>query len=141
MKTFTELDLSELDGFTAEILELVNDQYPKQAKVFLRACGMRLRRNMKKEYGKHKYTGNLYNGMELGKTYIYKGNEYQIRVSNKAPHAWLIEHGHWISNRYAETNKRARAFHIAGKEANNFNKDFIDLADKFVDKLLTKGFA
>lgn len=137
------LDLTELSEFNTQILRLVHDKYPKEAKNFLRKAGNKMRSNLRSAYKRktRKKTGNLLKGVMRSPVYIYRTNEYQVRVYNKAPHAHLIERGHVYYWRGRPTDKYVKGRHIVGIESQNFDKTFVEYADKFVDELLKKGFA
>ena len=90
------LDYSQLDEFDKQIINLSKDKYPREVKNFMQRAGNNLKKEIKAEYQAetNKKTGNLIRGISRGRAYIYNGNEYQVRVKNKAPHAHLIEYGH-----------------------------------------------
>lgn len=137
-----EFEYSELTEFNKNMLDFVSKEYPKEAKKFIARAGNKLSKNIKSAYrkGTKKKTGNLLRGVARGRPYIFEGNDFQVRVYNKAPHAHLIEHGHKVFIRGKETRHRAKGRHIVGATAMAFQNEFAQLADKFVDDLLARGF-
>ena len=137
------LDYSEVSDFNKEMLDLIENKYPKEAKKFISRAGNAFRAEMKAGYKKHtvRRTGNLLRGVTRGRAYIYNGDSYQVRVYNKAPHASLIERGHKLYIKGKPTDKFVRGKHIVGNTILEFNSKFVELADKFVDDLLDRGFS
>lgn len=148
MSGIIELDFSELTKFQKDTLSGVQKRFPGEAKRFIRDAGNIYRRKLRTAYKDEtkKKTGNLLRGIDRGKPYVYNGNEYQIRVYNKAPHAHLIEHGHKLwrhlpnEKKAVKTDKWVKGRNIAGKAANNFSKEFTKLAQDFVDETIERGF-
>lgn len=139
-----DLDFNELSEFNVNMLKMVEQDMPKEAKKLMQRAGNALRRDMRKSYKRNtkKRTGNLLKGLSRGRAYIYQGTEYQVRVKNTAPHAQLIEYGHKAvghapSKRFKGNYVKGR--HIAGRAAKDFGSKFADLAEKFVDDLLERG--
>lgn len=137
------LDYSQLSEFNKELLELIETTYPKEAKKFVSRAGNAFRREMKEGYRKNtiKRTGNLLRGVTRGRAYVYRGENYQVRVYNKAPHAPLIERGHRLFIKGKPTDKYVKGKHIVGSVILDFNAKFVELADEFVDELLDGGFS
>lgn len=146
------VDVSQLTSFEKNILDICKNKYPKEAKNFMQRAGNSLKKDIRKQYesdGVGKKTGNLRKGLTRGRAYVYAGNEYQVRVKNKAPHAHLIEHGHELFFHHAQkhnfTNAKysgeyVQGSHSVGKASKNFGGDFSNLTEKFVDDFLNKGF-
>lgn len=141
--TIAKFDFSDLTDFDRETLQVIIEEYPKDAKRLMQKAGTAFSQELKKTYRAEtkKKTGNLLKGVKRGKPYLYKGEAWQIRVSNIAPHAHLIEHGHRFFAWGHESDKRqfVHGKHIAGKTNNAFQPVFVDLVDKFTDDLLDKG--
>lgn len=141
-----ELDFSELSEFNASMLRMVEKDFPNEAKKFMQRAGNALTKDMRQNYRRltKRKTGNLIRGLSRGRAYFYAGDEYQIRVKNKAPHAHLIEHGHRVVGHKPNMTfkgKYVKGRHVAGMSANQFGKKYVELADKFVDDLLERGFS
>lgn len=141
-----EFDFHELTDFDKKILERARQTVPKECKNFMGRTGNAFRRKVRAEYRNtvKKKTGNLLKGIGRGKPYIWSGNEFQVRVYNKAPHAHLIEYGHkmidWRTKKQTPKKDFVPGKHIVGKVANSFPGEFDRLCEKFVDDLLKKGF-
>ncbi len=97
-------DLHELDELTKLLYQTAEKKYPDLAKKFLREQGNKGKRIMRSEIrsrikGHRKRTTemekstSLLRGVSQGKVYQYD-KDFQIRVYNKAFHAYLVEHGH-----------------------------------------------
>lgn len=157
-------DTSDLSGLEKQLLKLANEQYPKEAKSFLRTQGNKAKtrlRNRTKSVTKKK-TGNLLRGIDKSAPKLYEGS-FQIRVYNKAPHAHLIEHGHSniktrpgkgkipIGHPVQMVSGHGKALFVDGKEiwvpgrhpaaktTNELKEIFPGEVDKFLDELLEKG--
>lgn len=142
-KGIVSLDFSQVSDFNKELLELIETTYPKEAKKFVSRAGNAFRAEMKAGYKRNtiRRTGNLLRGVTRGRAYIYNGEDYQVRVYNKAPHASLIERGHKLYIKGKPTDKFVKGKHIVGNTIVEFNDKFVELADKFVDDLLNGGFS
>ena len=139
------IDMHELTEFKARILKNANDQFPKQARNFMTRIGNAFAKQVKAGYDAKtkKKTGNLRRGVKRGKSYKYNGNEWQVRVYNKAPHAHLLEYGHrfrTIKRRgWKYTGQYVKGRHVVGSAAAAFPPVFEKMCDEFVDELLQKG--
>lgn len=140
-------DTSDLSGLEKQLLKLANEQYPKEAKSFLRTQGNKAKtrlRNRTKSVTKKK-TGNLLRGIDKSAPKLYEGS-FQIRVYNKAPHAHLIEHGHVMTDKFGKPilNAMGQEMWVNGRfPAANTTNELKTLwpaeVDKFIDDLLEKG--
>lgn len=144
MSGFDASDLSDLEN---QLLKLANEQYPKEAKSFLRTQGNKAKtrlRNKTKAVTKKK-TGNLLRGIDKSAPKLYE-DSFQIRVYNKAPHAHLIEHGHVMTDKFGKPilNAMGQEMWVNGRfPAANTTNELKTLwpaeVDKFIDDLLEKG--
>lgn len=142
--TIAKFDFSELSDFDRKTLEVILDQYPKEARKLMQKAGTAFQRELKKRYRAEtkKKTGTLLARVKRGRPYLYNNEFWQIRVKNTAPHAHLIEYGHRFKAWGYDSDKRAYVHgkHIAGKTNNDFQPVFVELVDKFTDNLLDRGF-
>lgn len=137
-------DFSELDDWLNESIDVAKNVFPKETDKFLRKAGNKLASNMRRAYKTKvkKKTGNLTKGVGRGRPYTYNGNERQVRVYNKAPHAPLIEHGHVMADKngkpYMENGKEkfVKGRNIAADEQKEFRSEFFNMAEEFVDEVL-----
>lgn len=144
MSGFDASDLSDLEN---QLLKLANEQYPKEAKSFLRTQGNKAKtrlRNKTKAVTKKK-TGNLLRGIDKSAPKLYEGS-FQIRVYNKAPHAHLIEHGHVMADKFGNPilNAMGQEMWVNGRfPAAHTTNELKDIwpaeVEKFIDDLLEKG--
>lgn len=171
------LDLHELDELTKQLYRVAEKAYPKEAKKFLSDQGnegkkilraeinARVTGHRKRETDDEKKT-SLKRGISKGRPYKYQ-EDWQIRVYDKAPHAYLVEHGH--SNVKTRSGKRAipvgtpvvmvpgrgtagplfigrdgavkqiEGRYYAAATTNRLKAQFPGEVEKFVDELIDKG--
>lgn len=144
MSGFDASDLSDLEN---QLLRLATEQYPKEAKSFLRAQGNKAKtrlRNKTKSVTRKK-TGNLLRGIDKSAPKLYEGS-FQIRVYNKAPHAHLIEHGHVMADKFGNPILNAMGQEMwvngrfpAARTTNELKAAWPAEVDQFIDDLLEKG--
>jgi len=91
-----DIEAEGLSEFSQELLDLATKDFPKDTKNFLQRAGNKLKANAKNNYksGTTQGTKNLIKGLKRDRAYKYGKDEWQVRVKNTAPHAWLVEHGH-----------------------------------------------
>jgi len=131
----------------AEDLTRVADRYPERAKDFLKKQGNKGRNRLRAETkaATKKRTGNLIKGIRRTGVQTH-GDDYQIRVYNKAPHGHLIEHGHvqWVpvkgrKGARRKTEQFVPGRHPAAKTANEMKETMAQDAGPFVDEVLREG--
>lgn len=140
-------DADDLTELYASLTRLANEQYPKEAKSFLRAQGNKARtrlRNKTKAVTKKK-TGNLLKGIDKSPPKLFQGS-FQIRVYNKAPHAHLIEHGHVMADKFGKPilNEFGQEIWVNGRfpaaqTTNELKEIWPGEVEQFIDELLEKG--
>lgn len=140
-------DLGELEELNSKFLNLAEDEFPKEAKKFIRRQGSKCETMLRNAYKTKvkKKTGNLIAGVGRGAPYLYTGS-YQIRVYNNAPHAHLIEHGHIMCGKDGKpiVNKLGQEIWVDGKyvaahTVEEYKRIYPEEVDKFVDQMLEKG--
>lgn len=140
-----EIDFHELTEFQKDVLKSANDRFPKQARNFMQRVGNALKSSIMAGYKAktNRKTGNLRKGLKRGKSYKYNGNEWQVRVYNKAPHAHLLEYGHrfrTIKRRgWKYTGKYVAGRHVVGAAAEAFPGTYNRMCEEFVDQFLKEG--
>jgi hypothetical protein len=136
-----DFDISELDEFTKELLELAEEKMPNETKKFLQAEGNKLKRLTAKKAKQlvKKKSGNYLKGIRRGKVYKYQGDQTSIRVYNNAPHAHLIEHGHRQVTEDGKEVGFVKGYRVFEKAAKEFEQEYISDCEQFVDDLLEKG--
>lgn len=115
--------------------------FPKEADKLLKKAGNKAANRMRKAYRKKtkKRTGNLLKGVKRGKPYTYAKDERQVRVSNKAKHAHLIEYGHNQTGHLPDkkdTGEFIKGRYIVKEEQNAINQEFYEALDGFLDDFL-----
>ena len=140
-----EIDFHELTEFQKDVMKSANDRFPKQARNFMNRVGNALKSSIMAGYKAktNRKTGNLRKGLKRGKSYKYNGNEWQVRVYNKAPHAHLLEYGHrfrTIKRRgWKYTGQYVKGRHVVGATAEAFPETYNRMCEEFVDKFLQEG--
>jgi len=135
------IDFSQLDGFSKRLMALAEREMPQETNKFMRQEGNKLRRITSK-VAKQKVksrTKNYIKGIKRGKVYKFKGDETSIRVYNGAPHAHLIEHGHRIVGRDGTEHGFAKGQRVYEEAGRQFEKEFIEDCERFIDDLLENG--
>lgn len=138
-------DFHELTEFQKDVLKSANDHYPKEAQKFMRKAGGALAKSIRSGYDSKtkRKTGNLRKGVTRGRVYKWNGNEWQVRVYNKAPHAHLLEYGHrmvdWRTGKVSQRTPFVKGRHVVGSAANSFPDTFTSMCEDFVEEFLTKG--
>lgn len=145
--TESGFDTGDLTDLYASLTRLANEQYPREAKSFLRTQGNKAKtrlRNKTKAVTKKK-TGNLLKGIDKSQPKLFQGS-FQIRVYNKAPHAHLIEHGHVMADKFGKPilNEFGQEMWVNGRfpaaQTTNELKDiWPGEVEQFIDELLEKG--
>lgn len=140
-----EIDFHELTEFQKDVLKSANDRFPKQARNFMQRVGNALKSSIMAGYKAktNRKTGKLRKGLKRGRSYKYNGNEWQVRVYNKAPHAHLLEYGHrfrTIKRRgWKYTGQYVKGRHVVGAAAEAFPETYNKMCEEFVDEFLKEG--
>ena len=133
-------DAHELDDFNKKMVKFYTKEFPKETKKFMNKEGNEGRRILRK-YTKattQKHTGNLMKGIDKGPAHK-RGNDWQVRVRNKAPHAHLIEHGHAFYWRGTPTDKYVPGRHPAAHAQRAMKKWFATDTERWVEQMLREG--
>lgn len=145
-----EMEAEGLSVFSNELLDLASKQFPKDTRNFLQRAGNKLKSKAKANYKKETSTGtkNLQKGLKRDRAYQYGKDEWQVRVKNTAPHAWLVEHGHVMIGHKAQGKPKltvkstgetfVRGKNIMGRTAKAFPAEYHAMAEDFVDKMLNE---
>ena len=145
-----DIETEGLSEFSQELLDLATKDFPKDTKNFLQRAGNKLKSNAKNNYkkGTTQGTKNLIKGLKRDRAYKYGKYEWQVRVKNTAPHAWLVEHGHVLLGHAAQGKTKlnvgntgeafVRGKNVMGKTAKAFPSEYQGLAEEFIDKMLNE---
>ncbi len=135
-------DMSELDFWSEELLNIATKQMPKMTKKFMNQEGQKLKKQTKQKAKQmvKKQTGNYFKSIKKGKPYIYSGNgAYSVRVYGAAAHSHLLEQGHDVKNKKnGAVLGRARAFHVLDKSAREFQSEFQKDIENFIDEVVNE---
>lgn len=134
-------DLSELSDFTNDLLKLAEVQFPKESRKFMQLEGNKLRKITAATGRKvvKRKSGAYLKGIKRGKVYKYKGEQVAVRVYNSSPHAHLIEDGHRQVTKDGKEVGFVRGAKVFEKSRKEFEQQFIQDCEEFVDDMLSKG--
>lgn len=143
-------DARELDNFAKQLLELATEKFPRETTKFLRTEGNKLRRKTlsKAKSLVNKDSGKYFRSIKRGKAYKNKLDEQSVRVysSNRDynndkehPTAHLIEYGHRIVTPDGREVGFARGFKVFEKARNDFEEEYFQDCEQFIDDMLDKG--
>lgn len=131
-----------LDKLSKELLNLANGiKDGKETKKFLKKESIKLK-NKTISTAKNrvkKKTGNYIKGIKSGKVYEYQG-AYACRTYSTAPHAHLIEYGHIKKDRTGREHGFQRGYNVFGTAQKEFEEEFYQDTEKFIDEVLMKYF-
>ena len=133
------IDTSELDAFSRELLRMANDKLPKESKKFLRKEGTKLRKKTlsKAKSLTNKKTGNYYKGIKRGKIYHYRDKKNNsIRVYGGSPHAHLIEYGHRQVSKNGVESGFVEGKHVFEKAKNEFQSEYNKDCEQFLNEVV-----
>ncbi|MGL5777039.1 HK97 gp10 family phage protein [Cetobacterium sp.] len=131
-----------LDKLSKDLLKMANTiNNGKDAKEFLKKSGNKLKNktlNVAKSRVKES-TGNYIKSIKRGKVYDFKG-ALAVRAYSTAPHAHLIEYGHIKKDRTGREHGFQRGYHVFGTAQKEFEEEFYQDTEKFIDEVLMKDF-
>lgn len=133
-------DYHELDDFNKKMVRFYSKEFPKETRQFMNKEGNEGKRILRK-YTKattQKKTGNLLKGIDKGRVHK-RGDDWQVRVRSKAPHAHLIEHGHHLVAWGKNTDKRVEGRHPAAHAQKAMAKWFTTDTERWIEKMLREG--
>lgn len=140
-------DAHELDEFNRKMLNFYSREFPGEVRKFMNREGNDGKRILRR-YTKamtQKKTGNLLKGIDKGRVHK-RGDDWQVRVKNKAPHAWLVEHGHNLhTGEYVpELGKRLVSDRVSGKHPaaraqKAMDKHFVSDTERWIEQMLREG--
>jgi len=134
-------DLSELDELIKD-LETIEKNLPKQSKSFIKKEGTKLKNKTKREAKKKvkMQTGIYLERIKRGKPYLYKQDTLSIRAYSTAPHAHLIEYGHFITHeKDGEREGYVEGKHVFQNAINEFQPLYHRHCEDFVDDVFKSG--
>lgn len=131
-----------LDKLSKDLLKMANTiNNGKDAKEFLKKSGNKLKNktlNVAKSRVKES-TGNYIRSIKKGKVYEFQG-ALAVRTYSTAPHAHLIEYGHIKKDRTGREHGFQRGYHVFGTAQKEFEEEFYQDTEKFIDEVLMKDF-
>lgn len=139
-----KFDASELEEFNTDVMNFLKKEYPKEVRNFMQregnTCARTLRQNTKMTMQGHgKNPGSLIKGIRRGRAQK-RGDDWQVRVKNSAPHATFYEKGHVKVVWGKHTDGFVEGRHPAAYTQKVMKKLFPKDVDEFIDKILKEGF-
>lgn len=155
-------DIDALNDFDKKLINIAQNDFPKDVKKFLRKENTQLKKVTKKNAKRaKKKTGQYYKSIKAGKVYKY-GGSYAVRTYSADPKAHLLENGHRqvlnpgepgkvanINTQYAQGVKKGKGIgkeigfvpglHIFEDSKKQFEDKFIEDIENFTGELLEKG--
>ncbi|WP_256761410.1 HK97 gp10 family phage protein [Cohnella sp. WQ 127256] len=133
-------DMREIDAFNRRLLNLANNQFPKETKKFLQKEGNKLKTKTRAKVKQKvkKDTGNYQKSIKRGKVYKFDGAD-SVRVYSGDPKSHLIEYGHKIVGKDGTEHGFKQGEHVFADAAQEFNNEFIADCEQFIDEMLDKG--
>ena len=169
-------DTHELSELSRQFLRIADEKYPQRTKKFLTEQANKTRKTMRSEIrsrvkghrkrSKEEKKTSLSRGVDKGQVHKYNG-DWQVRVYNKAKHAWLVEHGHSnVKTRGGRSAipvgtpiamvpgrgtagplfigrdgavKRIEGRHYAAATTNRMKKEFPEDVENFLSELMKEG--
>lgn len=132
------LNVSGLDSYMQDLLDLAQDTLPKESKKFLKKNAGQLSRatkNKAKELGILEETGNYYSSFKSGKVYKYDG-KFACRAINSSSHAHLLENGHIQKTPSGKEVGFIPGFRPFEKALKDFQNRYYDNCEEFVDQMI-----
>lgn len=129
--------MADFDSLEKDLQTMADKIGGKETKNFLKKQGKKfqkktqtLARRLVKERA-----GNYIKGIKNGKVYVYDGS-FATRVYASAPHAQLIEYGHRaVAKGGKYTGKDVKGYRIFGKAYENFEDEFGDEVENYINDI------
>lgn len=129
------------DKLEKDLIKLANSlNNGKDSKEFLNKSGTKLK-NKTITVAKSRVkedSGKYIKSIKKGKVYEFEGN-LSVRTFSKAPHAHLIEYGHIIKSKDGKEHGFKRGYDVFGTAERDFEEEFYDDTEKFIDDMLMKN--
>jgi len=135
-------DFKELTDYEKKLIDMASNKMPRETMKFIRNQGTQLRKSTVKNARAKvkKKTGNYFKSIKKGRAYIYSGNGgNSIRIYSNAPHAHLIENGHRIVNKSGAEKGFKPGLHIFEDSRKEFESQFYNDIENFIDDVIGKG--
>ena len=129
--------MADFDSLEKDLQTMADKIGGKETKNFLKKQGKKFQKktqDLARRLVKER-TGNYIKGIKNGKVYIYDGN-LVTRVYSGARHAHLIENGHRaVAKGKKDTGKFVKGYRVFGKAYENFEDEFGDEVEKYIDDI------
>ena len=127
--------MADFDSLEKNLQTMADKIGGKETKNFLKKQGKKFQKktqDLARRLVKER-TGNYIKGIKSGKVYIYDGS-FVTRVYSGARHAHLIENGHRAVVKGGKyTGKNVKGYRVFGKAYENFEDEFGDEVDKYIN--------
>lgn len=127
--------MADFDSLEKDLQTMADKIGGKETKNFLKKQGKKFQKktqDLARRLVKER-TGNYIKGIKSGKVYIYDGS-FVTRVYSGARHAHLIENGHRaVTKSKKDTGKFVKGYRVFGKAYENFEDEFGDEVEKYIN--------
>lgn len=127
--------MADFDSLEKDLQTMADKIGGKETKNFLKKQGKKFQKktqDLAKRLVKER-TGKYVKGIKSGKVYIYDGS-FVTRVYSGARHAHLIENGHKaVAKGKKDTGKFVKGYRVFGKTYENFEDEFGDEVEKYIN--------
>lgn len=127
--------MAGFDSLEKDLQTMADKIGGKETKNFLKKQGKKFQKktqDLAKRLVKER-TGKYIKGIKSGKVYIYDGS-FVTRVYSGARHAHLIENGHRaVVKGKKDTGKFVKGYRVFGKAYENFEDEFGDEVEKYIN--------
>ena len=135
MSSGGSFEITGLDEFERDLIKVISQKYPKEAKKFLQKQANAVRRLTRAKTPKDTgYTKKHWTVRTKGKKAL-SANSFESNVGNNAPLAHLLENGHSIANQYGKFGW-VPGFHMLEKAVIAREPVFNDELKDFIRKTL-----
>lgn len=127
--------MAGFDSLEKDLQTMADKIGGKETKNFLKKQGKKFQKktqDLARRLVKER-TGKYIKGIKSGKVYIYDGS-FVTRVYSGARHAHLIENGHRaVAKGKKDTGKFVKGYRVFGKAYENFEDEFGDEVEKYIN--------
>lgn len=127
--------MADFISFEKDLQTMADKIGGKETKNFLKKQGKKFQKktqDLARRLVKER-TGKYIKSIKNGKVYIYDGS-FATRVYSGAKHAHLIENGHRVVTKgKKDTGKFVKGYRVFGKAYENFEDEFEDEVEKYIN--------
>ena len=133
--------MTAFDELEEDLQALAEQIGGKETKAFIKKQGKKFQKKVQENAKRlvKKRTGKYLAGIKNGKVYVYDGS-FATRVYSSAPHAQLIEYGHWaVAKGGKRTNVFVKGRRVFERTKDEFEDEFSENVEMYLDDLYKKN--